>query len=317
LSRQDKSGGGGLFKGLRTLFGRNRLGELLVLKGVLTPDQLRRGLAHQKNSNHHLGRALVESGAIRKKDLYAVLCQQYTLRTLVGAAAFFLTFSGVGIKNARAGVSRDIPAQVRLVSAANSAFAPPAYYAALFGADEKASTSLDAFKKWTDMFRRFDAAVGNTSSEKVVREWKENLQDFRGLPLESMARRVNDLVNKQDYINDTRNWGTSDYWETPIEFFTRGGDCEDFAIAKYASLRALGVPEDRLRITILQDTQKNIPHAVLAVYTDNDVLILDNQIKAVRSSSAISHYKPIFSINRNAWWLHTKGGSTLVASAAE
>ena len=315
MTRKNRSGG--LFTHLKILFDRNRLGELLVSKGVLTPGQLRQGLALQKGETDQLGRVLVRSGLIRRCDLYTALAQQMAMRCMVGAAAFFLVFSAMGIKQANAGVARDIPAQIKLASAANSAFAPPAHHAALFGASEKASGNLDAFTKWTGMFRRFEAAMNDSHGQKVTREWKENLESMQGLSLEAMAREVNDLVNKQDYINDSRNWGTSDYWETPVEFFTRGGDCEDFAIAKYASLRALGVPEERLRITILQDTQKGIPHAVLALYTDDDVLILDNQIKSVRSSSSIGHYKPIFSINRNAWWLHTKGGSTVVASAAE
>lgn len=92
------------------------------------------------------------------------------------------------------------------------------------------------------------------------------------------------------------------------------GDCEDYAISKYASLRALGVPEDRMRIVILQDTAKNIPHAILAVYADNGILILDNQIKTVKRDTEISNYRPIYSINRQGWWLHKSSG-TVLASA--
>ena len=73
-----------------------------------------------------------------------------------------------------------------------------------------------------------------------------------------------------------------------------------------------------VRIAIVQDLQKNIPHAVLVVYTDQGSMILDNQIKTAIDSNRVSHYKPIFSINQNAWWLHTapKGNVTVVASAA-
>ena len=131
-----------------------------------------------------------------------------------------------------------------------------------------------------------------------------------------MVERVNDMANKVRYVSDSKNWGKSDYWATPVEFFTRGGDCEDFAITKYTSLRALGVPDDRMRIAIVKDTQKNIPHAILIVYGDNNTYVLDNQIKTVRSTESIAHYKPIFSINRSAWWLHSAPRNTMVASAA-
>lgn len=310
--------GGGLFRKLGAFLDGNRLGELLVSKGVLTPQQLQQALELQRNKDtDHLGRVLVRSGALRRRDLYTALAQQAAARFVIGAAAFFLTFASCGgVKTAKAGPTRDIPAQIRLASTANAAFAPPASHAALFGASEKISTDISPFTKWTGMFRRLDTAAADSRNQRIISEWKQNLESMKDLPLEKMAQKVNDLVNRYDYINDSKNWRTGDYWETPVEFFTRGGDCEDFAIAKYASLRALGVPEERLRITILQDMRKNIPHAVLALYTDDDVLILDNQIKTVRSSSSIGHYRPIFSINRNAWWLHTKGGDTMIASAS-
>ncbi len=308
--------GSGLFTTLTTLINRNRVGELLVIKGILTPSQLRHGLTLQKNGGEVLGRVLVRNKMVKRRDLYAVLAQQSMLRCMIGAMTFCLLLTGGGGK-ARAGSIRDIPQQIQLASVTPAAFAQPFTRAPLFGTTEKASTNIDPFTKWSGMFRRLDAAMSDSSSQRVVSEWKQNLESMRGLPLEQMAARVNDLANSQDYINDSRNWGTSDYWATPVEFLTRGGDCEDFAIAKYVSLRALGVPENRLRITILQDMQKNIPHAVLAVYTDNDVLILDNQIKSVRSSSSISHYKPIFSINRTAWWLHSKGDPRTIVASAE
>ena len=108
----------------------------------------------------------------------------------------------------------------------------------------------------------------------------------------------------------------SDYWATPVEFFNNGGDCEDYAIAKYASLRALGVPENRMRVAIVQDLKKNIPHALLIVYTNNGPVALDNQSqKVLQIGNIINRYKPIFSINRTAWWLHVESSNTVVASA--
>ena len=148
--------------------------------------------------------------------------------------------------------------------------------------------------------------------------FKSQLETLRGLPASKMIAGVNDIVNRVPYINDSNIYGQSDYWATPVEFLKNGGDCEDFAITKYVALRALGVPEERMRILILQDMQKNIPHAILVVYTDNGPVLLDNQIKSVTSVDRVSHYKPIFSINRDGWWLHTKpkGSVTVVASAS-
>lgn len=294
---------------------RDRLGEMLVIRGLLAPQQLRYALAHQKASGGHLGKILIQEHMVSRRALYGILLEQWTKRCLVGLFMLTLTFSAPGSKQLQAGVIKDIPAQVRLTRVANKSFEPMGRFPALFGSDERRSQNLEPFTKWTGMFARFETAMREPHGQAIIRKWQQDLMAYRDLTLRDMAEKVNDQVNAQKYIVDSRNWGTSDYWATPVEFFTRGGDCEDFAIAKYTALRALGVPEERLRIAIVHDNQKNIPHAVLIVYTDSDSLMLDSQIKTMRSSRNVSRYRPIFSINRDAWWLHTKPDATVLASA--
>lgn len=307
----------GIFTKIKTLLERNRLGELMVQSGILTPKELKFALARQKTAHEHLGRVLLKENLVTRTELYKILSQQFSLRCLTAMATIVITFSSLGIKPARAGsMIGDIPAQLHLVTKANAAFGSVKYYPALFGAEEKRSRDIKPFTKWTDMFDRFDNDIRSAAGQSIMREWKSDLAAFKGLPLDQMARKVNVLINDTDYIIDSRNWGKSDYWATPVEFFTRGGDCEDFAIAKYASLRALGVPEDRMRVAIVHDEIKDIPHAVLVVYADGDALILDNQTDSVISSDSTDRYRPLFSINRTAWWLHTAPEDTKVASAA-
>ncbi len=312
---QERGMGGGVLTLVKTVLQRNRLGELLVLKGHLTPGQLRQALLHQKESALPLGRVLVHQRLVSRQALYRALGQQWALRLMAGVLTFAITFSSVNIKVARAGAVRDVPAMISLASTANAAFAPVDFYPALFGAGEKASNNLSAFTKWTGMFSRFERAMDTSEGQTVISRWRERLRPMAGLPLAAMAQRVNDLVNETEYINDSRNWSKSDYWETPVEFFTHGGDCEDFAIAKYVSLRALGVPEDRLRVALVHDKIKDIPHALLILYTDNGALVLDNQVDEVRDAARVARYRPIFSINRYSWWLHTAPSGTVVASA--
>ena len=169
------------------------------------------------------------------------------------------------------------------------------------------------------MFDRFNASLNSGGANGEINKFRQDLQALKGMPMNKMVTRVNDMMNAKRYVTDKANYGKTDYWATPVEFFKKGGDCEDFAIAKYTALRALGVPENRLRIAIVQDLKKNIPHAVLIVYTDQGPMLLDNQIKTAMKADRVSHYKPIFSINQNAWWLHTapKGGNvTRVASSS-
>ncbi len=296
----------------------NRLGEMLVLKGLLQPWELKSALKRQKSQNRPLGKILIDDGIISSHQLRTILFQQKATRVIVAALLLFSSMNALP-KRAHAGSIKDIPSRVMLASAHNASFnSNPIHSGTLFGAEERRSKDLKAFTKWSDMFQRFDQEMQKSSSQKIIKELKADLAQFKSSSIYNMARQVNDLMNKTTYINDDKNWGKSDYWATPIEFLTRGGDCEDFAIAKYVALRALGVPENKMRIAIVQDLQKNIPHAILIVYTERGTVILDNQIKTVRLDSEIHHYKPIFSINRTAWWLHTtprQSTQTIVASA--
>ena len=306
----------GVLSGLKARLRKNRLGELLVLDGYLSPYELRQALAISKETGKRLGRVLVDEQMVERVVIRQTLFEQFALRFMTTSMTVFLSLSSMGIaKSARASTIKDVPARMAL---AQDVFQPVSYYPKLFGSTEKRSHSLKAFTKWTGMFKRFDRAMNGAQGQQSMEKFKQSLVKLQNLPLNKMASEVNRLVNKTRYISDARNYGKNDYWATPVEFFSKGGDCEDFAIAKYTALRSLGVPEERLRLAIVQDQQKNIPHAVLIVYTDNGPVILDNQIKTMIHADRVSHYKPIFSINRNAWWLHTKPKTsvTVVASAA-
>lgn len=296
---------------MKALLARKRLGELLVMNGVLTPKELRYALHTQKTDGRNLGRILLSQNLVTRRDLYNTLGQQFSLRCLAWTLGIFLTFSSFGIKPARAGSIKDIPGQMSVVS---EAFTKVSSYPALFGSDERRSSDLKAFTKWTSMFDRYEVAMKQPSNKRTIDAWKRSLSEFKDLPMDTMVERVNTFVNQTDYIVDSRNWGKSDYWSTPVEFFQRGGDCEDFAIAKYASLRALGFPENRMRVAIVHDIQKDIPHAVLIVYTDTGAKILDNQNPKAEDARYVDNYRPIFSISRDAWWLHTAPQNTVVAS---
>lgn len=310
----------GVLSGIKARLEQNRLGDLLVCSGIITPIQLREALALQKATSQQLGNVLIQQRLINQRTLHRTLAQQFGLRMMAAFFTILISFSGLtGVKSARAGTIKDIPSQLTLVIDSNEAeIAPVNYYPPIFGSSERRSTNLSPFTKWTGMFDSFNRAIANGNAGYQIQNWRASLAPFKGMPLKAMASRVNEIVNSQPYIVDDRNWGRSDYWANPVEFFTRGGDCEDFAIAKYASLRMLGVPEERLRLAIVHDMVKDIPHAILIVYSDEGALVLDNQVSKVKRADRVTRYKPIFSINRQAWWLHTTTGkpASVIASAS-
>lgn len=302
---------GSLLFSLKQRYRRNRLGEVLVQTGIITPGQLKYALALQKQHNARLGHVLIHERLVTRRTLYLALWEQMMMRLMIGLLTIALSIYALGLQKAFAGPSNtDIPS---LYAEANAAFQPISTHPALFGSVEKASENITPFTKWTGVLDRIDRALNN-QDYAIISPWLDDLEAIRGQSLVDMAASVNDLVNDTRYIEDRHNWGKGDYWATPAEFIARGGDCEDFAIAKYVALRALGVPESRKRLAIVHDKVKDIPHAVLIVYSDTGPLVLDNQVKTVKSGLYEGRYRPIYSINSTAWWLHTAPESTKLAS---
>lgn len=169
---------------------------------------------------------------------------------------------------------------------------PPA-----FGLREKYGRDIGVFYKWTDALARMDA------DWNVPRVFIQH-PELAGLDFIHQVFAVNNIVNGYPDVSDDDNWGKSDYWETPNEFFVRGGDCEDYAIAKYAWLRYLGVPDSRLRIAMVYDRLKQAEHMILVAYTESgQPLYLDSQLKDARTRNDFARYWPLYSINREGWWI--------------
>jgi predicted transglutaminase-like cysteine proteinase len=183
-----------------------------------------------------------------------------------------------------------------------------------FGVRDVESRNLVAFGKWQAAVQRAqadevrDAASCRKSVNDPVcdsrRQRAEFLKGLRGLsPLEQLAA-VHAYVNRVHWVDDRRNYGAADYWATPDEFFARGGDCEDYAFAKYETLKQLGFPPEQMRILVLTDLKMREPHAVLLVLVDGRLWSLDNNLRNIFPADAIRHYAPIYSINETGWWLH-------------
>lgn len=142
-----------------------------------------------------------------------------------------------------------------------------------------------------------------------LERWRELVSHLYGLNEERKVELVNQFFNRLPSVTDERLWGQRDYWATPVELLGRnGGDCEDFALAKYFTLRAAGVPDDRLRVTYvrawLAREGRVESHMVLAYYPfpDADPLILDNLDREVRPVSERTDLTPTMSFNAEGLW---------------
>ena len=100
-------------------------------------------------------------------------------------------------------------------------------------------------------------------------------------------------------MSDLAQWGEIDVWSSPLVTFTRGaGDCEDYAIAKFAALRLAGVAPEDLRIVVMRDTIRGEAHAVAMARLDGHWLTLDNRHMAMVEDTYVRNYRPLFVIDQ-------------------
>lgn len=123
---------------------------------------------------------------------------------------------------------------------------------------------------------------------------------------------VNDFFNQVPYYTDMEHWHKKDYWATPIEkLSTNGGDCEDYSIAKYYTLRELGIDEKKLRIMYVKAIQWNEAHMVLTYYPEPSFppLVLDNIKPVLQTADLRKDLVPIYSFNANGLYLAKAQGT--------
>ena len=163
---------------------------------------------------------------------------------------------------------------------------------------------------------------GNNAPTQRFGAWRELIAASALVPEAERLKRVNDFFNRQlVFSDDPVIWGQADYWATPIESLGRGaGDCEDFSIAKYYTLRMVGVESAKLRLiyvrarTGVADSTPTQAHMVLAFYAQPDAepLVLDNLIGDIRPASRRPDLSPVFSFNSEGVFVGATGKDNTV-----
>lgn len=184
---------------------------------------------------------------------------------------------------------------------------------ALFGSSEFKARSLMALPQWRGVlakvksekaaFQRCEVSAEDCKTP-AQRSWSRLVAETRTLSKREKLNRVNAFINRWPYKRDSELHGRREYWASPSEFMARSGDCEDYAIAKFFALRQAGFANDELRVVILWDQIRAIGHAVLAVYLEDEILILDNLSQMVTSHTRYRHYIPQYSMNETTRWAH-------------
>ena len=190
-----------------------------------------------------------------------------------------------------------------------------------FDTEEDYLASAEDWPAWAAMLERHeedrekiqrcladeDMCEGKLKSLRYVIDRGSELSRKRQLRL------VNRYINKRRYRRDRREVSLSvvpegeatlrNHWTTLLDFMRRGGDCEDFAVAKYLLLRELGVPAEDMRIVVTWERDARDYHAVLAVRQDDGAaLLLETDDTILRGSHR--RYRFIYALNEEGVWDH-------------
>lgn len=144
-----------------------------------------------------------------------------------------------------------------------------------------------------------------------VETWRYLIADNQDKSVMEKLTLVNNFINKLHFEDDSVHWQQHDYWATPIESLaTNGGDCEDFALAKYFTLRELNVAEHCLRITYVKALSINKAHMVLTYQCirEETPLVLDNLNKLILPAYQRLDLLPVYSFNTEGLWIAKQKG---------
>ena len=163
------------------------------------------------------------------------------------------------------------------------------------------------------IIQKAEQRYGNLGIAKGrIEAWDQLINSSQGDDESEQLWAVNRFFNRQlRFVDDSQNWRQNDYWASPIEALVKGaGDCEDYAIAKYFTLRRLGVPSEKLRITYVKALRYNQAHMVLTYYATPSAmpLVLDNLISEIRPASQRKDLLPVYAFNAEGLYLPGAAG---------
>ena len=202
--------------------------------------------------------------------------------------------------------------------------APPAPPPQLFGTVEFRAESLAALPQWQRTLRQIEqerstyeacSEAAASCPSRGAMAWQAMLKGQVGrAPLEQLQA-INRCLNDWRYKADAQNYGQRDHWGDPARVPAPVGDCEDYAITKYVSSSA-GLPGRAPAPRGGPRRPTDLAHAVLAVYLDDHIFILDNLTQAVLPQEEVTQYVPYYSINETTRWAHVPPAETLVSAAS-
>lgn len=173
------------------------------------------------------------------------------------------------------------------------------------------------WRKWRAVQKQMESEIATIEACRRAAVECDSIAARQFLTLADAARavegrarltEVNRSINTSiRYTTDLVQHGMPDYWSAPLDTLASGrGDCEDYAIAKYAVLREAGVAASDMKIVLLRDNLRREDHAILAVLSEGEWMVLDNHLQFPVAARELTHYAARYALD--------DGGVSLFAS---
>ena len=180
----------------------------------------------------------------------------------------------------------------QIVRATNDNILPPA---------ASYNDSIDNLPKWERIIEFYNMAnLSNPSPE--YREWWNFIRSIKNDTPVDQITKTNKWLNKFTYKQDNWIYNRADHWATPSEFLKNGGDCEDFAIIKYMTLRRLGFRTDQMKIAMVYDIYSGTDHSYLVVTFGNRTFVLDSREQSTNPQLFKKRYQAHYAFNEKGIW---------------
>lgn len=183
------------------------------------------------------------------------------------------------------------------------------------------SVPLVAELNLTETFLKKIEVKYDINARQRVESWQNLINSSQSFNDLEKLELVNQFFNsKVIFANDIAVWRKEDYWATPLEFLSKGaGDCEDYSIAKYFTLKELGVDEQKMRITYVKAVKLDQAHMVLTYFENKRAipLVLDNLDIDIKTATLRKDLVPVYSFNGDGLWLaKSRGDGNRVGNAS-
>ncbi len=143
--------------------------------------------------------------------------------------------------------------------------------------------------------QRFAAGLEALAGHEEIRDrrWHALLDLLAVLPPRARLPIVQHFFAGFPYRPDPRAAHGGDRWSSIAEFLESGGDCEEFAIAKYRALKDSGIPAAALHIVLARDPATGADHAWLQVTLAGRTLVLDNRLATLARPAQMARFRPV------------------------